>query len=173
MKEKLRKKYQLIRKEISNKEYLDKVITNKLLNNSYIQNANLILCYVSLEEEINTLEIINNLLKDKIVAVPKIENGIMNFYRIKSLNDLKKGTFNVLEPITNELVIDFTNSVSITPGICFTYAGFRIGYGKGYYDKFYAKNPNIYKIGLCYKECIIDDFIKDSNDIKVDDIITD
>ena len=73
---------------------------------------------------------------------------------------------------TNNIVKDFNNAVSITPGICFSYDLYRIGYGKGYYDKFYS-NHGVYKIGLCYSNCLIDKIDNDRYDIKVNEIITD
>ena len=79
----------------------------------------------------------------------------MNFYYINSLDELMEGYFGILEPTSNNKIEDFNNAVSITPGICFSYDLYRIGYGKGYYDKFYS-NHGVYKIGLCYSNCLID-----------------
>ena len=63
------------------------------------------------------------------------------------------------------------NCVCIVPGICFDKNGYRIGYGKGYYDK-YLSNKSIYKIGICFKECLIDNMPHDLYDIKVDLIVS-
>lgn len=171
-KKELREKYRLIRKNIKNKEYLDNIIVNKVLNNKNILKSDIVLIYVSNNEEIDTLNIINHLLKTKKVAVPKIEDGVMNFYFIKSLDDLEKGYFNILEPTTKEKVLNFDNSVCITPGVCYSWSKYRIGYGKGFYDKFFSKNK-VYKIGLCYKKCYIKEEFNDKYDIKVDEVITD
>lgn len=171
-KEKLRKIYRLIRKNIDNKDLKDKTIYQKIINNKYVLESDLVLIYVSNDEEINTLNIIDHLLNTKLVAVPKIEDGQMNFYFIKSLNELKKGYFNILEPTTKNKVMNFNNAVCITPGICYSYSKYRIGYGKGFYDRFFNKN-NVYKIGLCYKECLTNEIFNDEYDIKVDEIITD
>lgn len=173
MKNELRKKYLKIRKNIRNKDYLNKVIFNKVINNEYIKNTNVILCYVSFNNEVDTIEIIKYLLNKKIVAVPKIENGKMEFYIIKSLEELKVGSYNILEPITNKKLEDFNDVVSITPGVCFQSDGYRIGYGGGFYDKFYMEYPTIYKIGLCYKSQIVKNIEIQPFDIKVDEIISD
>lgn len=171
MKQDIRKKYRIIRKEIKNKDIKDNLIYQKIINHKKILNCETILIYVSTKEEIDTINIINYFLNKKKIAVPKIVNNKMNFYYIHHLNDLKLGYFNILEPTTNNLVTDFTNTVSITPGICFSKNGYRIGYGKGYYDKFYQKH-NVYKIGLCYKECLLKTIVYDKYDKKVDEIIT-
>ena len=172
MKDEYRKKYLEIRKNIKNREIKNNVIYNKIINNKKINNAKLLLIYVSTKYEVDTIKIIKYYLDKKLIAVPKIEDGMMNFYYINSLNDLKVGYFNILEPITNKKVTNFNDTVSITPGICFSYDLNRIGYGKGYYDKFYAKHMDIYKVGLCYKELLLDSVPYDQFDIKVDDIIT-
>ena len=173
MKEDYRQKYINIRKNITNKKEQDNLIFSKVIVNKNIKDSNLILIYVSMKYEIDTINLIKYFLSiNKQVAVPKIENNQMNFYYINSLSELKTGYFNILEPITNNLVTDYNNCVSITPGICFSKEMYRIGYGKGYYDKFYQKHNNIYKIGLCYKKCLLESIPYDNYDIKVDEIIT-
>ncbi len=172
MKEELRKKYLIIREKIKNKENKDNLIFEKVISHPKVMNASVILIYVSKDSEVDTLNLIKYFLKKKKVAVPKIENNTMNFYYIHSLNDLEKGYFKILEPISKEKVTNFINAVCITPGICFSPKGYRIGYGKGFYDKFFYQNK-IYALGLCYKECLIDIPFLDKYDYKVDNIITD
>ena len=96
----------------------------------------------------------------------------MNFYYIKSLEELKSGYFGILEPVSNDLVTDFSNCVCITPGICFDLNGNRIGYGKGFYDKFFNE-VDIYKIGLCYKKCLVRKIDANKFDKTVEKVITD
>lgn len=172
MKNELRKKYLKIREVITEKNYKDEIIYNKIINNQKVKDSKLILIYVSTNYEVDTLKLINYFLKTKIVAVPKIINNIMYFCYINSINDLEKGYFNILEPTNNNIVTDFSNSVSITPGICFSKDGDRIGYGKGFYDRFYKKN-NVYSIGICYKECLVDKIKIDIYDQKIDEVISD
>ncbi|MGN1358706.1 MAG: 5-formyltetrahydrofolate cyclo-ligase, partial [Bacilli bacterium] len=62
--------------------------------------------------------------------------------------------------------------ICITPGICFSKDKYRIGYGKGYYDRFIKEN-HLYQIGLCYQACLLDKIPHDYYDQKVDEIITD
>lgn len=171
MKQELRKKYLSIRNNIKDKDIKDNIIYNRIISDIDILNKDLILIYVSYNSEVDTLKIINYFLDKKKVAVPRIDNGIMNFYYINNIDDLKIGYFGILEPISNNIVKDFSNCVSITPGICFDKFGNRVGYGKGFYDKFYYKY-DVFKIGLCYKECLLDRIDIDIYDIAVDKIIT-
>ncbi len=172
MKQELRNKYRTIRKNIKFKKIRDFIIFIKLITNKKIKKSKKILTYVSTKEEIDTIRIIKYFLNKKEIYVPTIENDLINFYRIKSLNDLKVGKYKILEPISQEKITNFKNAVCITPGICFSKNHYRIGYGKGFYDKFFAKNK-VYSIGLCYKKCLINNLSLDKYDIIVDKLITD
>ena len=142
MKKLLRSKYKEIRRSIIDKEDRDNIIFNKVINNIKVNNASIILTYVSTKEEADTINIIKHFLGKKKVAVPRIDNGIMNFYYINSLDELMEGYFGILEPTTNNKVTNFNNSICIVPGLCFDKENYRLGYGKGYYDKFLS-NKNI------------------------------
>ena len=172
MKNEIRKKYLLVRKMINNKSEKDNIIYNKVINNKQVIDSEQVLIYVSMKEEIDTRRLINYFLMNKRVAVPRVEGNIINFYYIRSMNDLCEGTYNILEPRGNDMVVDFNKTVAITPLICYSLSGYRIGYGKGYYDRFYQKN-NVYKIGLGYKECLVENINNNEYDIKMDEIITD
>ena len=167
-KQELRKKYLEIRRSIENRSGRDELISREVLEE--VKDFSLVLTYVSLDDEVDTIRIIRELIGSKKIGVPKVEDDVINFYLINSLEELKKGTFNVLEPITDERIFDFSNSVCIVPGICFNASGYRIGYGKGYYDRF-LKDYNGDSIGLTYKECMIEDDFQDDHDIKVKKII--
>ena len=172
MKKELRCKYLLIRKNIPNRHKLDEIIYQKVINHPKVEQSKTILIYVSFNDEVDTIKIIEYLLKYKEVAVPKIENNKMNFYLINSLSELSPGTFNILEPTTKNVLTDFSNTICITPGICFSKDKYRLGYGKGYYDRFIKEN-HLYQIGLCYQACLLDKIPHDYYDQKVDEIITD
>lgn len=172
MKYEMREKYKNIRNNIKNRDVLNKKIFLKVINNQMIMSAKTILTYVSMDSEVDTIEIIKYFLSSKRIAVPKIQDGEMNFYYIDSIDDLKVGYFNILEPTTDSVVTDFNDTVSLTPGICFSEDLYRIGYGGGYYDKFYQKH-NVYSIGLCYKKCLVKKIPNNQYDKKVNEIITD
>lgn len=172
MKEDLRNKYLVIRKNITNRKIKDNIIFNKVIKDKKIKETSIILIYVSYNNEVDTINLIKYFLKNKRIAVPKVENGIMNFYFINSLKDLTKGYCNILEPITEDKVTNFKDSVCITPGLSFNHQGYRIGYGKGFYDSFFHKH-NVYALGLCYQECLSNINFQNSNDVPVNKVITD
>lgn len=161
-----------LRKEIINKKDLEIKIINNVLNNKKVLEANDILIYVSLDMEVDTKVLINKLWTlNKNIYVPKVEENIINFYKINSFNDLVIGSFGVLEPITNIIYKDDNNSCCIIPGLLFDKNNNRLGYGKGYYDRF-LENRNIYKIGICFSTFLVDNLVTDKYDIKMDEVIT-
>ena len=137
-----------------------------------IINASLVACYVSLPLEVDTLSIIQELLKTKRIAVPKVLGNTMEFYEIHSLNDLKEGHFHVLEPTTNLLVKPQEIDCMLVPLVAFDERLYRVGYGKGYYDKYFASQCDYDKIGLAFEFQKVTDIQTNEFDIPLDEIIT-
>ena len=171
-KELLRIRYKEKRKNIKQKENKDLAIFNKVSKLKQLDKYETVLIYISTIEEVDTRKLIKYFLKTKKVAVPKIINKKMCFCYISNMDNLVEGPYKILEPTNNDFVIDFSSSVCIVPGICFSKDNHRIGYGGGYYDRFLSGH-NIFSIGICYKECMIESFPYNDFDEKVDLIITD
>lgn len=172
----LRKHFRNLRKSISDKSNKDYSICVNVLESDLFNKSNPILCYYPLENEINTLPIIENALKyGKKVALPFCtdNNGNMDFYYINSFDDLKIGSYDIMEPdIENcERVDDFSSSLCIVPAFSFDTKGYRLGYGKGYYDRF-LKKFTFNSIGLCYNSFLSDSLPADNYDIAVKYIAT-
>ncbi len=171
-KEFLRKKYKEKRDNIKNKVTKDNLIYQKVINNKDILSSKTLLIYISINSEVDTIKIINYFLNTKNIAVPKIIDNDMFFCYVTNLNELTSGKYNIPEPTNENIVTDFDNAICIVPGICYDKENYRIGYGKGYYDRFLSKNK-IKTIGLCYKECMIEKIDNDKYDYKIDEVITD
>lgn len=176
LKNDLRKELRLKRLNIDNKQSADSLICNNIIHNDLYIKAEGILFYCANNEEINVDSCIENALAlGKKVALPTCtdSNGNMNFYYINSLDDVKPGFFGIREPAVDDsrLVSDFKNHICIVPGIAFDKKGYRLGYGKGYYDRFLNSNE-VYTIGICYSDLLIDKLPADKYDIAVNCIIT-
>lgn len=170
-KEFLRKKYKEKRDNIKNKVTKDNLIYQKVINNKDILSSKTLLIYISINSEVDTIKIINYFLYAKNIAVPKIIDNNMYFCYVTNLNELTSGKYNIPEPTNENIVTDFDNAICIVPGICYDKKNYRVGYGKGYYDRFLSKNK-IKTIGLCYKECMIEKIDNDKYDYKIDEVIT-
>lgn len=176
-KDNLRKKYLILRKSILDKDNKSKIIANKLINTKEYINAKTIALYKNLDSEVNTNELIDYSLKlNKVVILPKVINNDLYFYKYNIKDKLIKSNFGVLEPIDNINNLVNINNIDliIIPGICFDKYKNRLGFGKGYYDR-YLMNKNIKKIAICFDEQILKEDIIPTNkyDIKMDIIITD
>lgn len=155
----------------------DKIFLAFIASEEFKECENL-LCYVSTEIEVDTVKIIRHSLSiGKNVFVPKCaeQGNLMAFHRISSLDDLAEGMYDILEPDESQPVYDssYMNAVCVVPALSFNTAGMRLGYGKGYYDRFIFENPNVIPIGLCYDNFISEDIPAEEHDKAVKKIITD
>ena len=172
----LREKYIKIRKDIKNKEEKSELIKENLKKLDDYNKAKKVGIYYSMENEVDTKPIIKDLIgRKKEVYLPKVIGENMTFIKINSIDfDKEKTDFGVIEPIyesKNELKGNL--DIIIIPGICFDIDKNRVGFGKGFYDK-YLENRNIKKISICFdKQLLINDKIQiNKNDIKMDIVIT-
>jgi len=152
---------------------LSLVLISRLLSHPKVQAAHTLLLYYSLPDEVNTHACVEQLRQmGKEILLPKvIGEGLMEIRRYTGPESMQLGAFNIMEPI-GELFTDFDKiELAVVPGMSFDSAGNRLGRGKGYYDRFLAQAPHLYKLGLCF------DFQKtaqvpcEANDIKMDEVL--
>lgn len=178
LKTEIRSKYLKMRADMGSdaKRELDAKITAKFLNSVSYRHANTVLCYYSSDIEIDTHEIIRVALEDgKKVALPRCnqESNTMDFRYITSFDDLEYTSMKIYEPKETMPLFDCNESLSICiiPAVVFDKSGYRIGYGKGYYDRFLNKFSGA-QIGLIYSSCIENKLPRGRYDCAVDVLIT-
>lgn len=176
-----------IRKEIYEKrslltnEYIltesNKIIDLLMKQPEYVM-ADVILTYVSFEQEVETIPLIlASLHLNKRVAVPKImKKGIMEFIEISNINDLRPGKFGILEPVS-KIPITYNPAkryLAIMPGLAFDRKLHRIGYGGGYYDRYFncIKNIHLTSIAIAFDFQIYEEIPSEKYDFRPDKIIT-
>lgn len=136
------------------------------------EDYEVIALYAAMNGEVDTYGIMESLFHDssKVVCVPKvISKGVMAFYRIQSFKDLKPGVMGILEPTTLEEV---QPQLVITPLSVFNDQGYRIGYGGGYYDAYFAKHE-CFRVGVAYHFQYQDIQFQESHDIACHMIVSD
>lgn len=173
----LRKEYIGRRNSIPNKDEKSLIIFEKLIKSCEYKNASVLALYKSLPSEVDTTELIKySIVIGKVVALPKVVNNELKFYKINSSNDnFIKSKFGVEEPLGNNEDFISKNNIDlvIVPGLCFDKEKNRLGFGKGYYDGF-LNGTDLKTIAICFQEQIINDILPVTNDdIKVQKIITD
>lgn len=175
MKNEKRKELKTLRDSLKNRTFKDTLITESFLSSDIYKNAETLLLYYSVGSEVSTLEIFKKALgAGKRVAFPFCcEEGIMEFYLVSGENDLESGRYNIRAPKKVCEKFSFSsNALCVVPGLSFDKKGYRLGYGKGYYDRFLAKFSGK-TVGLCYEDLISEELPVDSYDKKVDFLITD
>jgi len=146
-------------------------IFEKLLQNKDFKNAKTVMSYMDFKNEVKT-DKINTFIKNsgKILVLPKVidkETMIV----VEDKNQYIVSPFGNKEPDGKEYIGSI--DVIITPGVAFDRDKNRVGFGRGYYDRFFVKYPNAKKIAIAFEEQIIDEGIEtDKYDKKVDILIT-
>ena len=170
--------YRKKRKDIARaqKEILDKILFEKIISLKEFCEANIILAYYPINDEINTVPIIEYALREgKRVALPisSTVDYTLTFRLISSLDELKNGAYSIPEPTEDaEIFNNETKALCIVPGLSFDRSGNRLGYGKGFYDRFLSEF-NGTTVGLCYSEFLLDKLPTDKNDRTVEIVVSD
>ena len=168
------------------REGWDEKISGIFLNSISYRFCDILLIYASAIDEISTSAIISHALANKkIVACPvsNTEDNTLTFKTINSLGELSSGSYNILEPpAENPDFREFLKpelnggkksplAVCVIPCLSYDPEGYRMGYGKGYYDRFLPTFEGT-KIGLCYSEFKAAKLPKGKYDVKLDVVIT-
>ena len=148
-------------------------ICERLLALHEISSANVLFVYVSYLSEVSTHDLIERLLRDgKTLVVPKIVGYTrMIPVEIKGLGELHKSEHDILEPADQKLYLGPID-VCITPGLAFTIAGDRLGFGHGYYDRFLSRYNRVIRIAPAF-ECQLVEYVPtDENDQTMRKVVT-
>lgn len=165
----LRKKYLAMRRTLPRR----KLRLADIMHIEGFKSAEVIFCYVSFGSEIETSLLIDELLViGKTVAVPRCDDlsGNMSAVVIDSQSELRPGSFGIPEPQGTPLDKGLIDAV-IVPGASFDKSGYRLGYGKGYYDRFLTDISPL-TVGVCHRELLADALPHFGHDIKIDHVIS-
>lgn len=161
---------------VAQKSRLDRAICHNLTTTKVFRRAQTILLYISLPIEVDTTALMETALRQgKRVAAPRCVPGTrdMEFFLITSTDDLEPGTFGVMEPDPKRCVklMDFTRSVCVVPALAYDTAGYRLGYGGGYYDRFLASYDGV-TAGIVYHRFLYDRLLHGRYDRVVNLLVT-
>ncbi len=177
-KSEIRSKYKKLRGNLlpDKKAQFDDAITDRLISLPEFKSAQLVLAFVSKDIEVDTRRIIGESLKNgKRVAVPRCntEKTTIDYYFITSYDDLENGYYGLLEPNPEkcEKLNSFDGALCVVPGLVFDREGYRIGFGKGYYDRFILDFRGV-TVGVCYSRCIVDKLPRGFYDRPIDVVVT-
>tara|TARA_R110002111_G_scaffold92834_1_gene144184 strand:+ start:3598 stop:4161 length:564 start_codon:yes stop_codon:yes gene_type:complete len=171
----LRQKFKALRRDLSQQqiENLSLSIANQLLSLN-IWDFSFYHIFLTIEEqkEINTDYILNILAgKDKNIIISKsnFEDYSLTHYLLTDSTRIKKNVYNIPEPADGIEIETSKIDIVFVPLLAFDKKGNRIGYGKGFYDRFLANcKPETIKIGLSFFEAENEIFEASENDIILD-----
>lgn len=190
-----RKQYIALRRQMLKEDVASKseAICEKVLDSMTYKTAQVIVAYYPLGNEVDCLPVLEDALNNgKHVMLPRTEADCrMDFYEIHSLLDVEEGHFHVMEPKeycrkfeadrfsgeASDKVQDTMKKESsvlvLVPGVVFDYVGNRYGYGKGYYDRYFARFPQLKRIALAYTDQLSEEPLEClGTDVKMHAIVT-
>ncbi len=140
--------------------------------------AEYVLMYAPTEEEIDIMPVaLDALSKGKRVAFPKCypETHTMDYRIVSSVDELGTGYFGLREPPDSLPLYDpvkcAKRSVCFVPGLVYDTRGFRLGYGKGFYDRYLSSfGGNI--VGIVYSDFIVPEVPRGRFDITIKILLT-
>ena len=168
------------RKQLTEKEVLkySKKVSQKIANHDMFKRATVIMGYIPYKNEVDIKEVFEIAwLHHKTIVIPKtnMKERSMELYSIESWEELELGNYNIWEPIVTgkqPYPIDEVDLV-LVPGVAFDYDCYRIGYGGGYYDRFFDRFHTIpYRVGIAYDFQLLNKVPFSSHDYPVDSVIT-
>ena len=131
-----------------------------------------IYCYIDFGGEVGTRTLIMEAWKlGKTVWVPKVHNETMDFYELDSFDELKPGTYGILEPDTG-VPATAEDGLMIMPGVAFDTNRNRVGYGGGYYDRYLEAHPHLHTLAFAFDMQVLFEVSTEETDIKPQILVT-
>jgi len=140
-----------------------------------VQEASNIMAYASIGNEVNLLPLLEKWRQEgRTILLPRVESGgRMEAVIWTGWDRIKSGPFGIREPL-GEPFDPASIDVVLTPGLVFDYKGYRLGYGKGYYDRFLTRlSPSAFFCGIGYEFQVIENVHPHPGDIPMHWIVTD
>lgn len=152
-------------------EITSKKIQKNLKKIEAYRTAKAIAAYYSIGSEVKTHGILQEILSEgKTLALPRVEGDELVFCNVRRFEDLEKGEYGIMEPKQN-CPIEDRFDVILVPAVAMTRTGQRLGYGKGFYDRFLA-NTDATTIALAYSKSILKNIPSSDEDIKIQWVVT-
>ena len=137
------------------REAYSKAVCDALWKLPLLREAQGVYCYAPLGSEVDIRPLADCLwAAGKRVAFPRVcreTDGEMEFFEVNGFEELEEGAFHVMEPVRDgRAPVDWKGAVVLVPGVAFDTSGARMGYGKGYYDRYFATHPELVRVGVAF-----------------------
>ncbi len=150
------------------------LILEALLSEKVFSDALSVALYFPVNGEVDTREIFKKCVDlEKKVFFPKTLGSDLVFLRTENIEELTPGAFAIPEPPADaERARGDELDLILVPGVAFDFSGNRIGYGKGFYDRFLKDIPRQMRFGLAYRFQVLESVPSGETDVKTGRIIT-
>ncbi|PLX98615.1 MAG: 5-formyltetrahydrofolate cyclo-ligase [Desulfuromonas sp.] len=150
------------------------VIQQALLNRPEYQDAELLALYAPIRNEVQTSALFSAARKvGKRVCFPRVQGDSLEFFEVDDCSALKPGSFGIAEPLDGKPVSVAAIDLMVVPGVGFDRLGYRLGYGRGYYDRLVNSGRPAVMAGLAYEIQIVEELPKEDHDVRLDLLVTD
>lgn len=149
-------------------------VVRQLIEHPRFRSARTVMLYHALPDEVDAQSILQGLCKDKQLLLPVVDGDTMHPVRYTGPENLHIGAFAISEPQGAPFTDLSSIDLVVVPGMAFDAAGYRLGRGKGYYDRFLSQ-PELaraYKMGLCFPFQLLQEVPVDAHDVPVDEVLT-
>lgn len=150
-------------------------IAEGVLSLPEVARARAAMVFASFGSEVATGPIVEGLIGlGARVVLPRVEGGDLVAIEYRPGDPLVVAAFGMPEPAVAEVVDAADVDVAVTPGLAFDRRGYRVGYGGGFYDRFFAAAPSgLAKVGVCFDVQLVDEVPHGPLDVRVDVVVTD
>lgn len=173
-KKQLRKQIRERKKEfsLSEKIELSKPIFEKIEKEELFKEAEVVLLYYSMDDEVYTHDFVEKHYKTKTILLPCVDGDDLILRQYLGIESMKAGEqFGILEPLGKEFNDLEKIDLMIIPGVAFDKEKNRLGRGRGFYDRL-LKTVNATKIGVCFDFQIVEQVPTEDFDVKMDVVIS-
>lgn len=132
--------------------------------------AGVVMAFNSMATEPDTDGLHARLARDgKTLVLPRIEPG--GLVPVAAGHGTRRGQFGIVEPL-GEPFDPTAIDLIVVPGVAFTTAGWRMGHGRAYYDRFLPTAAQAYTVGACFAEQLVDELPVDEHDVRLDVVLS-
>ena len=145
----------------------------KLTEHPFWEKAGEIALYSPIRQELDTQWVARLAWEqNKRLLYPRVEGQQMAFYPVNTPQDLRPGAWGILEPVGKAPREDLSRALMLVPALAVDAAGYRLGWGGGYYDRYFAQHPVGCRLGFVYGFQLVETTDPQPWDQPLDGVIT-
>lgn len=150
-----------------------RAICEKLQGMTQVREAGIVMAYAPIRNEVDLTPLWQELWKKgHTIVLPRVEGEHLAAVAYTGPDGVRSGVFGIHEPVGSPIPADKIDAV-LVPGLVFDLNGYRLGYGKGYYDRFLPLlRPDVAKIGIAYSFQVVADVQPTPTDVRLDFLVT-